>query len=303
MANDTTHANIKARRWRTATPYLFIAPTFVLLAIFSYYAVISAVYYSFTDYRIGRAYHFVGFANFIRMFNDPVFWTSMKNQLIITLVSVFNAIFWPLLAAELVFWIRSARISGMVRVAFIIPMLVPGIVTTMMWKTLYNPFFGFNSILTLLGFSHLTTDWLNNRSTALFAILFIGFPYISGLNFLIFHAALNGIARDYQESASMDGASSLQIIRYMHLPNIRQYISVISILAIIGSLQNYGLVMATTGGGPGYETYILALHMYRVAFGSYEMGYGSAMGVFICLIIIVLTIIQQRLTGGTVARD
>ncbi|NLZ89444.1 MAG: sugar ABC transporter permease, partial [Clostridiales bacterium] len=78
---------------------------------------------------------------------------------------------------------------------------------------------------------------------------------------------------------------------------------VISILAIIGSLQNYGLVMATTGGGPGYETYILALHMYRVAFGSYEMGYGSAMGVFICLIIIVLTIIQQRLTGGTVARD
>lgn len=303
MQDSATRANLRAKRWRTATPYLFLAPSFILLGIFSYYAVLSAVYLSFTDYRIGRAANFVGFANFERMFNDLVFWTSMRNQVIITLVSVVNAIFWPLLAAELVFWIRRKRIADVIKVAFIIPMLVPGIVTAMMWKTLYNPFFGFNSILTALGTSHLTADWLNNRSTALFSILLIGFPYISGLNFLIFHAALNGIASDYQESASIDGATTLQIVRYMHLPNVRQYISVISILAIIGSLQNYGVVMATTGGGPGYETYILALHMYRVAFGSFEMGYGSAMGVFICLIIIALTVVQQKLTGGTVAKD
>ena len=300
---DTRRANLRAKRRRAAVPYLFIAPTFILLAIFSYYAVISSVVYAFTDYRIGRAANFIGFANFTRMFRDPVFFTSMRNQIIITLVSVFNAIFWPLLAAELVFWIRHKRASGLVKTAFIIPMLVPGIVTAMMWKTLYNPFFGFNSILKAIGFEHLTTDWLNNRQTALGAILMIGFPFISGLNFLIFHAALNGIASDYQESASIDGASSMQIVRYMHLPNIRQYISVISILAIIGSLQNYGLVMATTGGGPGYETYILALHMYRVAFGSFEMGYGSAMGVFICIVIILLTLIQQKFTGGTVAKD
>ena len=120
---------------------------------------------------------------------------------------------------------------------------------------------------------------------------------------MIFHTALNGIANDYQESAHIDGATNMQVIRFMHLPNIRQYISAISILAIIGSMQNYGLVMATTGGGPGYETYILSLHMYRVAFGSFEMGYGSAMGVFICLIIILLTLAQNRATGGIVARD
>ena len=277
-------------------PYLFIAPTFILILIFSYYSMGDAVVLSFMDAKVGFDYTFNGFANYARLFQDTTFWHSFGNQAIMTFMSVFNSVFWPLLAAELLFFIRRKRVANIVKTAFVIPMLVPGIVTTLTWRYLYNNDFGFNTILKALGLDSLVHNWLNDSSTALWCIILVGFPFVSGLYFLIFHAGINNIGMELYEAAVIDGANSWQVVTRLHLPNVVGYINVIVTLSLIGSLSNFGLVAATTGGGPGNATLTPSFYMYKVAFGnSADFGYASTMGVALFVIIMALTLITRKI--------
>lgn len=276
-------------------PYFFITPTFILVGIFSYYAVFKTIYTSFTDYTFGLKTNLVGFDNYIKAFSDRVFLESFKNQAIITVTSVFNSIFFPLLAAELLFFIKRARVSNMLKTAFVIPMLVPSIVTILIWKYMYNPNFGFNSVLKLFGLENLAHNWLNDKALALICIILIGFPFVSGMNFLIFHSGLNMVGKELYEAARVDGATSLQVVLKIHIPNVKSYIKVVGTLSLIGSLSGFGLVAATTGGGPGFATMIPALQMYKIAFGDGKFGYSSALGVLLFIVIIVLTMLSRLL--------
>lgn len=280
---------------KKAIPYLFIAPTYILLLIFSYFAICFAFKTSFQDYTLGYKAVWVGFANFTKLFHDQIFLASLINQIVLTVAGVAFSVFFPLLAAELLFFIRHKKLADGIKTAFVIPMLVPGIVTILIWRYLYNPQFGFNSVLNLFGMKSLTRDWLNTSSTALWCIIFIGFPFVSGLYFLIFHSGLNAIGTELHEAAIIDGANSFDIIRSIHIPSVLPYISVVFTLSLIGSLSGFGLVAATTGGGPGYASMIPAMYMYKIAFGDGNMGYASAMGVVIFFIIIVLTILSRFL--------
>lgn len=277
------------------TPYMFLLPTFSLVAIFSYYPFYYAITKSFTDLRLGSAEHFIGIDNFIRLSQDQVFIKSLFNQLIITCTVVFVNIFFPLLAVELLYFIRSKKLSQVIKRGFVLPMLVPSIVIIIIWKYLFSTYFGINTVLDTLGLHNLTKDWLNDSATAIWAIIAVGFPFVSGLYFLIFHAALNSIPKEMQDSAQIDGCNSIQIVKYIHIPGILPYFSIVAILCIISSFQNFGLVAAMTNGGPGYQTYIPALHMYKVAFGSYEIGYASSMGVIMFIIIISFSIISKKI--------
>ena len=270
-------------------------PTFVLVFIFSYYAMGVAFSLSFMDARVGFEYSFAGIDNYLRLFQDGTFWASFGNQAVMTVTSVFNSIFWPLLAAELLFFVRRKRIANVVKTAFVIPMLVPGIVNILTWRYLYNNDFGFNTILKSIGLGSLAHNWLNDPNTALWCIIFIGFPFVSGLYFLIFHAGINNIGMELYEAAIIDGASSFQVITRVHLPNVVPYINVVFTLSLIGSLSNFGLVAATTGGGPGNATMIPSMLMYQVAFGDSEFGYASSMGVILFVIIMIVTLLTRKI--------
>lgn len=282
-------------------PYLFIAPTMILIGIFSYYAFFNGLWNSLTDYRItNRVTEFVGFENYRTLFGPDglVFWKSFGNQAIITAFSVINAIFWPLLTAELLFFVRRKRIANTIKSMFVMPMLVPGIVVTLIWRFLYNKSFGFNSLLNTLGLKMLTHDWMKESGTAMFSVIFMGFPFVSGLNFLIFHSAVNNVGTELYEAAVTDGANNWQVVRHVHIPNVMGYVSVIATLSLIGSLSGFGSILATTNGGPGNTTMVPALLMYRIAFTDGRFGYASAMAVVIMLIILVLTAIQRKLVKG-----
>jgi ABC-type glycerol-3-phosphate transport system permease component len=276
-------------------PYIFIAPTIISLFIFSYYAIFLAFKSSFQNVRMGFDSTWNGFGNYINILHDQVFFASLIHQILFTLSAIFFSIFFPLLAAELLFFIRHKKIADVIKTAFIIPMLVPGIVTILIWKYLYNPIFGLNTILQSVGLGNLVQDWLGNSNTAIWCVIIIGFPFVSGLYFLIFHAGLNNIGTELHEAAIIDGASSLQIVRKIHIPNIIQYINVVFTLTLIGSLSGFGLVAATTVGGPGYSSMIPALYMYNIAFGDGNMGYASAIGVILFIIIIILTVATRVL--------
>ena len=276
-------------------PYLFIAPTFILLLIFSYFAICFALKTSFQDYTLGYKAIWIGFGNYIKLFQDQIFLASLANQVLITVAAVVFNVFFPLLAAELLYFVRHKKLADGIKTAFVIPMLVPGIVTILIWRYLYNPQFGFNSILTAVGLKSLTHDWLNTPNTALWSIIFVGFPFVSGLYFLIFHSGLNAIGQELHEAAIIDGAKTFDIIRSIHLPNMVPYINVVFTLSLIGSLSGFGLVAATTGGGPGYSSMIPAMYMYKIAFGDGNMGYASSMGVIIFILIIILTMLSRAL--------
>lgn len=278
-------------------PYLFILPTFILILIFSYYAMLDGVFMSFTDYRVGHAMNFIGFENY-RVLCSPggaVFWVSFKNQIILTLFAVFHAVFWPLLTAELLFFVRHKRVAAFTKSLFVVPMLVPGIVVTLIWRFLYNKNFGFNTLLQKMGLAALQRDWLNNESTAMLCVIFMGFPFVSGLNFLVFHAGVNNIGQELYEAAVIDGASNRQVAWRIHLPNILGYVSVIATLALIDSLSSFGVIAATTNGGPGTASMIPSMLLYKVAFKDGKSGYASAMGTIIMVIILVLTLLQRKL--------
>ncbi|MBU9726995.1 carbohydrate ABC transporter permease [Diplocloster modestus] len=272
-------------------PYLFIAPTVILLAVFSYYAIGNAVFTSFTD----KSSNFIGIRNYVDAFHDDMFLTSFKNQVVITVAAVFFSVFFPLLASELLFFIKHKKISGFLRTAFVIPMLVPSIVVILIWKYLYNPNFGFNTILQKIGADGWIHNWLNDEKTALFAIVLIGFPFVSGMYFLIFHSGINMIGEELYEAAIVDGATSWNVVKDIHLPNVRPYTKIVVTLSLINSLSGFGLVAATTNGGPGFATMIPALQMYKVAFGDGNFGYASALGVVLFLVIILLTMISRKL--------
>jgi ABC-type sugar transport system permease subunit len=278
-----------------ALPYILISPTFILLFIFSYFTIGIALISSFQNFRLGFNTSWNGFTNFITLFKDQVFLASLQNQIIITIAAVFFNVFFPWLAAELLFFIRHEKVANVVKTAFVLPMLVPSIVIILIWRFLYNPSFGFNTILAQFGLNSLTHDWLNMANTAIWCVVLVGFPFVSGLYFLIFHSGLNGIGKDVHEAAIIDGAGSFDIVRKIHIPSIVPYINVVFTLTLIGSLSGFGLIAATTNGGPGYSTMIPALYMYKIAFGSGNMGYASSMGVVMFIIIIILTISTRTL--------
>lgn len=129
--------------------------------------------------------------------------------MIITVTSVLKAVFFPLLTAELLFFVRHKKVADTIKSMFVIPMLVPGIVSTLIWRFLYNKDFGFNSLLQLLGLKSWQHNWMNDEKTALLSIILMGFPFVAGLNFLIFHAAVNNVGQELYEAAKIDGASEV----------------------------------------------------------------------------------------------
>ncbi len=288
---------MKKSIWNKCLPYLFIASTFIMLAVFLYLSVGVAFFTALTDKIASPSAktQFIGLQNFKTLLSDRIFWYSFRNQAIISFFAVFNSCFFPLLTALLLYYVRRKRVSRIIKTAFVLPMLVPSIVTILIWKFLYNPNFGFNSILQLLRLDQLTHNWLNDKTTALGCIVLMGFPFVSGMYFLLFHTGINNIDSTLYDAAKVDGATNWDIVRHVQLPGVWPYVKVVATLSLISSLSGFGQVSALTNGGPGFESMIPALYMYQVAFGDGRQGYSSALGVVLFLVIVVLTVITNQL--------
>lgn len=291
---------MKKSFWNKCLPYLFIASTFIMLFVFLYLSVGVAFFTALTDKIASPAAetHFIGLQNFRTLWSDKIFWYSFRNQAIISFFAVFNSCFFPLLAALLLYYVRRNKVSRVIKTAFVLPMLVPSIVTILIWKFLYNPNFGFNSILQLFGANSMTHNWLNEKTTALGCIILMGFPFVSGMYFLLFHTGINNIDNALYDAAKVDGATSWDIVRHIQLPGVWPYVKVVATLSLIGSLSGFGQVSALTSGGPGFETMIPALYMYNVAFGDGRQGYSSALGVVLFFVIVVLTVLTNKLMSA-----
>jgi len=275
--------------------YLFLIPTFAFLLVFTYYPIFSAFFHSFFRWD-GVHGQFVGFQNFRNLFTvDMQFRIAVPNVLKLTAFRVTVALTIPLLAAEIIFGLKNSRMAYFWRVALIIPMVVPWIVLILVWLFIYDPQMGIiNTLLKGVGLDKWTRLWLGDMRLALWCIAFYGFPWISGLNLLIYLAGLDAISPELFDAAAIDGASRIRRIRHIDIPMIGGQLKLIFIMTIITQLQNFQDVMIFTNGGPGLSTFVPGLVLYHSAFYYSKMGYASAIGVFLFVIILVITMFNMR---------
>lgn len=274
---------------------LMLLPTLALLAIFNYLPAFIGLQRAFTRWETGEPPQWIGVANFSAMARDEYLRLGIGNLLILLAANLIKTLTFPLLTAELLLALKSIRLQYALRTLFTLPMVVPGMVTTLLWAFIYDGSVGLlNAILESIGLSALTRSWLGESSTAMGAIIGIGFPWTGGLALLIYLAGLSGISADVHEAASLDGATGWRRVWHMDLPLLRPQVRLLTTLTIIGTLQDFGTILILTGGGPGLATHLPALHMYFQAFRFGHLGYAAAIGFVLFIVIFALSLLNQK---------
>lgn len=300
MANSTIPARkgrIKNKHYQILCAALFLLPAFAVLISFSYYPALSAIGYSFTQWDGFFDPSFIGLENYRVLIKDPIFWISIRNVLLWSGGALLVSMVAPYLGAEMVFNVRSKRMQYIYRSMITLPMIVPAVVTIEIWNFIYNPEFGLlNNLLRAMNLSGLIQNWLGDSAWVIPSLFFIGFPWISGLNFLLFYAGLQNIPTDVLESAQLDGCKGLRRIISIDLPLTISQIKLTLILGIIGTLQNVTTPLLMTGGGPGYDSYVPGLYMYFEAFKRSNFGYATTIATVMFVLILFLTLISMRIS-------
>lgn len=275
--------------------YFIVLPTIIFLGIFFYYPAISGFFHSFTYWDV-KTTIWAGLANYQKLFTDKRLIGSAVNLLKLTGFNIILVVTMPLLAAALVFHLPHKRVQYWLRVLFVFPMIIPMVVTTLVWRWLYSIDGGVNLILQAVGLESVTRAWLGDRHTVLWAIMFVGFPRVSGLNFLIYLAGLQNISQELLDAAVVDGANILQRFFRIELPLIRGQVRLLVMLTIIYWLRSFEMPLIMTDGGPGWASMVPGLRMYQTVTRDFNLGYGSAIGFVLFLIILMVTIVQMRMT-------
>ncbi|MDI4647021.1 ABC transporter permease subunit [Cohnella hashimotonis] len=281
--------------WRERFSYLMLLPTFGLIAMFLYYPAFSGLFHSFYDWKPGGRSTFVGLANYRRMFGDPYVIKGLGNLALLMITGLFKTIVPPLVVAELIYYLRRKGAQYWFRTAFVVSMIIPSVASLLIWQNFYDPNVGLlNQVLQAIGLGGWAHSWLGDPHTAIWAIIFMGFPFIGIMSLLLFYAGLISIPQDAIESAKIDGAGAARIIRSLHLPFLAGQMKLLIILAFIGIIQDFGSILIVTRGGPLDSTYVPALQMYFAATQFNDLGYASALGVAMFAIILALTIVNMK---------
>lgn len=262
---------------------------------------------SFFDWNGDNIKNFIGFNNFIQLFQDDVFWQSIKNMGIYVVTGVIIQVSAPLAAAVLVFHITRKKLQGFLKTAFILPLIVPHIVIYLMWSWIYRGHLGLlNEVLKSVGLDSWTHAWLGEKGTAIWSVIFVNFPWVSGLigivsgvSFLIYLAGLMSIPRDLFEVAKIDGMGACRRFFSVEFPLIRSQVKLILILTLISQIQVFENILVMTEGGPGRSTTSPALYMYEQAFTFDKFGYASAIGIIIFVVLLIITLINQMFIKNT----
>jgi len=286
----------RKRRDETIMGFLFVAPALALFVIFGVYPFYRTILVSFTDWNgISSSYTFIGLQNYLRIFEDALWWKSMGNGLFFAVTAI---VFMNSIALILALSVsRGVHGSGFYRAVYYLPTILSGIVVAIIWKWLYQPIGGpINELLTTLGLGNWTRAWLADPETVLWAVAIASWWMGIGSPFLLFLAGLQSVPVEVEEAARMDGANEWQIFRHITIPFLIPVTTIITILTLLGAMQMFNLVLAMTNGGPGYATEVPILHIYRAAFKFFDFGYATALSVFFGILLLTVSLFQMWLS-------
>lgn len=277
----------------------FLLPTIVLLAIFFVWPIVLSFYYSMTNMTLSGSkavnFDFVGFQNFTRLFADPLFRTSFMNTLIFL---VFSAIIGQLVFGFIIAYLMKQKnqfVRSTVGLITLIGWIMPEVVVSFCMVAFFNRDGSLSMILQSIGILKEPVAWL--VSFPMVSVVIANIWHGTAFSMMQFQAALDDVPAEIEESANLDGANWFHNLIYITIPMIKSTIVTDTILITLKTLAVFGLIYAMTGGGPGTSTTTLSIYMYKQAFGSYQMGYGTAIALIMLIVGIVLSLISVRLSN------
>jgi ABC-type sugar transport system permease subunit len=283
----------KKERARLIVPFLL--PAVILYTIFFAYPALQSPYFSLTTWSGLGDPEFIGLANYQKLVTDATWWNAAKNTLYYALLGGVLGLALGLLFAVTVRSL-SQRVGRITKSIIFAPSTLSVAIIAMLWLFIYNPVFGLlNGMLRMIGLDSWALPWLGMTSTTIPAITVASVWAGVGSTMILFLAGLQKIPKDFYDAAAIDGANEWQLFRYITWALLWEVTRILIILAIIGGLQAFGLFYVIAGGFTRPDTDVTATFLYRAAFNEQRFGYATAMGVVLFLIIMVLTVISNRL--------
>ncbi len=281
--------NLERREERIG--YLFLIPSFIGFAIFILIPVVWGLLLAVTEYNGFKAPEFVGLKNFFKLFKDPYFYVSLKNNLFYMVVSVFFTLLFGLLLAVLLNQPLKGR--GIFKTVLFFPQLTSGIAYGMIFAILFTSTGPINGMLRSMGMMK-PPSWLTDKEWVMLTITITAILKNIGYYMILFLAGLQNISNDLYEAASLDGANGWKKFRYVTWPMLSPTTFLCTILCVINSFKVFDLVSQMTDGGPGNSSNVLVFRIYEEAFKFSKFGYASAYAVVLFAIVLVITLIQFK---------
>lgn len=280
---------------RTGVAAAFLLPALGLFGLFVALPAVAAVALAFFHTDGLGTESWAGWENFRHLSSDPLVWQSLRNLASFALLTVPLQTLGPLLGAKLVFSLRSRLAAYWYRTLLVFPVLMPGVVTLLVWQEIYSSAGPLNLALSGLGLGGHTRSWLGDPATVIPALVAIGLPFTGGISLLIFLAGFLAIPSSVREAAWMDGAGPLRLFLRIELPALRPQIAVVALLSLLGVMQNFDQLQILTNGGPMNASMTPALYLFRSGFEFGQLGYASALGVVLMLACGGLTLLVRAL--------
>jgi multiple sugar transport system permease protein len=289
---------------KSTAAYFFLAPAILSILIFFFIPVIAAFVISFTDfdiYALGdlNTVRFIGFKNYQRLLDDPLFWQALKNT------SYYVVLATPLtitvsLGAAILLNSKLVKYKAIFRLSYFIPYVTTLVAVAIVWRFIYHPKFGIlNYFLSFLGID--PVDLLGNPNLAMPAIVFMSVWKNFGYYMIIFIVGLQNIPEDLYEAASLEGAGFWQQFKSITLPMLAPTTLLISIITIAGYFQIFAEPYIMTQGGPLNSTLTIVGYMYQEGFRWWNMGYSASIAFVLFIIILIVTLIQFRIQKNPLA--
>jgi multiple sugar transport system permease protein len=290
-ATARRRARLRRKVKETVFVYALLAPSLAIIFGFALIPVGWSFRYSLQSGGLLGGREDVGFRNYARALDNPIFRRTVKNTAEYAFMTVPTAIAVSLIVALLLF--QVPRLQGLFRGAIYFPVVVPAVIAANVWAYVVNRDFGpLNYVLGWFGLPKI--DWLGDPHWAIPAIVLMEIWRGFGFYVIVFFAALQGIPREYYEAARLDGASGLRQVFGITLPLLRPVLAFAFIIATIWNFQLFDAVYILTRGGPAWATSTVSWYIYQQAFQASNIGFASTMSVFLLVIILTLSLIQFR---------
>ncbi|WP_084571273.1 carbohydrate ABC transporter permease [Deinococcus misasensis] len=277
-------------RQEAITGLLFVLPAFIGFVLFYLYPAIRGLWISFTDWNMLREPTFVGFENYLQVFQDEKFWNALWITFKYVLLNIpIQTLLGILLAVAMDRVVKSTVIRGLM----ILPYLLSNVLVALVFLWLLDPSLGIvNAGLQALGLPK--QDFFVSTDQALPTVAFVNIWRHAGFTALLFYAGLQSIPRSVYEAAKIDGASENQTFWRITLPLLRPVTVFVAVTSIIGSFQIFDTVAVATNGGPADATKVLVYYIYENGFAFFKMGYATAMSMVLFAILIIFTLLQLK---------
>lgn len=278
-----------------AMAYVFLLPALLLFSVFILYPIIYGFYISLNKWNGFGPMKFIGFNNYANILKDNLFYVSLLHNVIYAVLSVVGKVVLGLLLALLLN--RSLKGMSVYRGIFFTPVVISFVAVGILWQRIYDPNIGLiDGLFQSLGLMHTPIDWLGDPHLALFSVIIVDIWKWTGYHTVIYLAGLQLISHDFYESADIDGATRLQKLRFITIPQLRQMTIINVTIASMGAFSVFDLVYIMTHGGPYQSTSVLLTYMYNITFASSNsnFGYGTTVAYLLFVIILVISILQTK---------